>query len=207
MAFDEVHDKIGKHIGTIGILHSVQQLPVAFNQGIGVAFSFPPGLGKLPEAVFVEPHLNGAGRVVPVGDLFFITQSVELPFPGNAGAVARFFHKGTKCGLFQAQVTEKAIIPVVVQTGHDLHPGGSAKGLGYAAFKTNAPGSQFVQVGRLVGKTPVGAQAFKTHVVGHDQDDIGRGRRPLGGASLPKHRQGHQAQHPGKQVLFHGYMV
>ena len=139
----------------------------------------------MPEAVFVKSHLNRAGRVIPVGDLFLITQSIELPFPGNAGAVTCSFHEISEGGLVQAQVTEKAIVPVVVQAGHDLHPGGGAEGLGDAVFKTNAPGSQFIQVRRLVGETSVGAQAFKTHIVGHDQNDIGRGRRPLGGASLP----------------------
>ena len=70
------------------------------------------------------------------------------------------------------------LVSGVVLSGHDLGPRRGADRVGKAVGEADAFLGQLVQVGRLAGFASVGGQGFVAHVVGHDEDGVGRARAP-----------------------------
>ena len=67
----------------------------------------------------------------------------------------------------------------VIFSGHQLHPGGGAEGLGEGVAEADAFAGHAIQVRGLVAGPAVGAEAFVAEVVGQDQQNVGSLR--LGG--------------------------
>ena len=76
-------------------------------------------------------------------------------------------------GLIPFQHAELHIVAHVGHASHDLDPRGRAQRLGVAVLKANACLRQFVEMRCLVGSATVGIDAFVTHVICHDEDDVG----------------------------------
>jgi hypothetical protein len=96
-----------------------------------------------------------------------------LPFTGDASLVAGFLDDIAKCCGAGIKETEPDIVAGVGHTGHDLYPAGCADWLGVGMLKAHSAFGKTVEEWGLIVSSTIGAKAFISHVVSHDQDEVG----------------------------------
>ena len=169
---DEVANEVGADLGAILAIRVLLFFPVEFEQRVdeapiesGSTFLGTTPAGMLPKTGFFEAKV-----------LWRILLLAQLPFAGDCGGVTRCLELVGKGGLSSVQHAELNVIADIVLPGHDLCPRRRADRVGETVGKTDASLGQFIEVGRLAGFAAVGGQGFVTHVVGHDEDDVGPGK-------------------------------
>ena len=165
VAFDEIAEVIGDHIGPIFSIVVVFGLAVDFEVGVGVAGILLPCVsgrsGVLPEAGLIKSEV--LGRI----DLL-----AQLPLPYDAGGIPFLFKKMGKGGLLAVQYSKLNIVSEIGHPRHDFYPGWRAQRLRVAMSKACPGAGEFIEVGCLERSAPIGPNALIAHVIRHDEDEV-----------------------------------
>ena len=109
----------------------------------------------------------------------------QLPLARNHRPVPRLRQHVGERDVGRVEVHELPVVPVVVQSRHQLDPGRRAQRLRVPVLEPHALRGDPVEFGRFVRRPAVGAQRLDAEIVGEDDDDVGLegwlGRRRAGG--------------------------
>ena len=175
VAVHEIAQVVGHDLGSVFPVAIVYLLAVHLDPGIGVSAGTA---GKLPKAILVEPELVGS-----------FESPLQLPLSCDASLVSGFFDQVAEGGGPGVEESESDVVAKVRDTGHYLDSAWGADGLGMGVLEAHAVAGQAVEKGRLVVGPSIGSEAFVAHVVGHDEDDVGRF---LGGRNDRGERKGEE---------------
>ena len=159
VSLHEIAEVVRSDVRSI-LTHSViDLLAVDLESGVGESWRTT---SQLPEAVFIEPEIVRA-----------FESAVELPLTGDHGFVASFLEEVPESLDLGVHHTKANVVSVVVDAGHDLDTARGANGLRVAVLEADPGGRKLIESGRVVFFAAIGADAFKAHIIGHDEYDVG----------------------------------
>ena len=172
MPRDEVDRGVGEHVAAI----AVRLFLAAVVDQHGVKIAAARRIGRLHHAP--APMHERLGKTLVIGARRIVV--AQVPFAKDAGAIAgrrKHFGQGHFVGGHRraAQKRVDRAGAIVVPTGHQAGPGGTANRRDVEARQLDALPRQLVEVRRLNVRIAVKAEVAPALVVGHDQQDVGPG--------------------------------
>ena len=122
---------------------------------------------ELPQRAFLESGLLGRDTLSPVEPV-----AGKLPFADDPGRVAGVPEDIAERDLAGRQISERLIIPVILDPGHQAGARGRAQGHGVRIVEAQPLLRHAIEIGSEIFAA-IGIDGLDAHVVGENEDDIG----------------------------------